>query len=98
MLMARDDAERAAYHFDVAFRTARSLPVRDMISHFTPFFFLMFAATGVLSRGVLASNTYGQMIVWSKPTGVGGRSDCKGASCSTATRGYYTRAPDQPGG
>jgi hypothetical protein len=29
MLMARDDAERAAHHFDVAFRSARSLPVRQ---------------------------------------------------------------------
>ena len=28
MLMGRDDAEGAAHHFDVAFRSARSLPVR----------------------------------------------------------------------
>ena len=28
MLMARDEAELAAHHFDVAFRSARSLPVR----------------------------------------------------------------------
>ena len=84
MLMSRDDKEGAAHHFDVAFRSARSLPVRIFASY--------------TSHAVPKEIILGSDCLTEHCAGVGGSCDGEAAGCCAAISVRAAEAADQSSG